>query len=225
MTDNDHNNHIEMIKFEYDRLWNYFSYHASQRIKTFHMFLIISGLISSALAVIFAKAGIHAAKEKNAIASIGEDALSNIASNKMEYHAFACKPNAYSECYKLQLDQVKSALGEIKNQLISMTDATKCNIDHLPDLLTIMLVLGLLLMFFSWVFWMLDNRNHTLISIARNQLILMEKAETFKYPIFSKIEDDTQLHDPIRFKKCIGYIYFVVFVMGLIISVYSIKMM
>jgi hypothetical protein len=53
---------FEKLKWDYQRLWDYFHLHAEQRIKTFHLFLIMSGLISSGLAIILSKAGIHTNK-------------------------------------------------------------------------------------------------------------------------------------------------------------------
>jgi len=213
----DESNRLAKLRLEYERLWNYFSYHAEQRIKTFHLFLVIAGLISSGLAIIFAKAGI------NEQSLVGGKGVESASSGYRHYHHHHAPPEneRSSEC----CDKIRMVLEDIKEVINSGGDITQFNVAHLPNLLVIMLILGVLLIFFSWVFWKLDERNHTLVSIARAQLLEMEKKGMFEYEIFSLVEKDVKLHDPMRFKTCIQCIYLMMSLIGLIIIIFSIYKM
>lgn len=46
---------LEEVKFESDRLWDYFQYHANQRIQTFKFFIVLCAAILSGSMSIFIK--------------------------------------------------------------------------------------------------------------------------------------------------------------------------
>lgn len=46
---------LSFVKFESDRLWQYFEYHAKQRIETFRFFIILSGIIMTGAATVLAR--------------------------------------------------------------------------------------------------------------------------------------------------------------------------
>lgn len=204
MNDSKSNEDITQLNFEHQRLWDYFSFHANQRVKTIHLYLVILGLISSGFAIIFAKAGIHNAKVK---------ACEIIKSNQTTEHGMSA-------------DQSATAFSTLKKYCWSTDFQANCSNDvmianFLPSLIHIMLGLGILLVLFSFIFWKIEQRNHTLIGIARSKLIQLESTEVYKYKIFTDVEKDADLHKPWRYQNCIAMIYLTGAGIGIIMTAYS----
>lgn len=92
----------------------------------------------------------------------------------------------------------------------------------LPDIPYIMIVSGLLLIIFSWIFWMLDNRNRKLIHSAEKKLIKMEKDGLFSYKIFETVEKDDKDSKSFKFSFCFRVIFLCFLIIGIFFAGYAI---
>lgn len=54
-TDSMNKEKLDRLKFESDRLWQYFQYHAQQRIETLRFFIILSGVIITGAATVISR--------------------------------------------------------------------------------------------------------------------------------------------------------------------------
>lgn len=155
---------IDCMKFEYERLWDYFEYHAQQRMISFRLFVIMAGLVSS-----------------------GFISLLYVSSHPA------------SGCTNLP---------------------TSCIV--LPKLLWVMLVLGLIIIVLSFVFWKLDKRNNIMINESRAELQKMEEQEHIKYTIYTNVDSYTEKHGGMRVHHCFNTIFSLFAIIGLSIIIYSI---
>lgn len=140
-------------EFEYSRLWEYFKYHAQQRLITFRFFVLIASLIITTLFALFIKITKISPSYASAFASEGS----------------------------IEIGQ--------------------------NSMLMIMLSISLLLLFHTIIFWILDNRNVTLIDISKSQIKHLENINQYHHKLFNDIDNDKDSNRRLTYKFCFGAIF------------------
>lgn len=182
---------------EYEKLWRFFEFHASQRIATFKFFMLICGFIITGYISIFANFEFtdDSAKSETHMTTSSEE---------------ISLPKAQSDLKKNDHVQHLNTPDSIQKASVSSWWPKR-----------ILSILGLMLILMAFIFYKLDNRNISLIKLSIDEIIRLETSEETGYKIFTKYKK-SKANMIFTYTFCLRSLFLLFFLTGIVMMLFPI---